>query len=138
LKRARGKVVFLLDQKDVTATYLSGHPALKGRVLFTNAEPGQPDAAFIEENDGSPETIAVLVKQGYLVRTRADADTKEARSGDVSRRDAALRSGAQIVSTDYPAFEPSPWTSYQVRLPDGAPARCDPVNTAVQCANAER
>lgn len=37
----------------------------------------------------------------YLVRTRADIDTVDARKDDGARRDAALASGAQIVSTDY-------------------------------------
>ena len=106
-------------------------------MLFTNAVPGQPDAAFVEENDGSPETIAALVKQGYLVRTRADADTKEGRSGDTAKRDAALRSGAQIVSTDYPAFEPARWTGYAVSLPGHASARCNPVNAPQTCPDAQ-
>jgi hypothetical protein len=137
LRDARGKVVFLLDQKNVTAAYLAGHPALAGRVLFTNADPGQPDAAFLEENEGSPAVIADLVKRGYLVRTRSDADTKEARTGDVTRRDGALAGGAQIVSTDYPWFEPSRWTRYSVSLPDHAPARCNPVNAAPRCSDAD-
>ena len=137
LKAARGKLVFLLDQTNVTAPYVAGHPALKGRVLFTNATPGEPDAAFVEENDGAPEAIAALVKAGYLVRTRSDADTKEGRSGDTTKRDAALRSGAQIVSTDYPWYEPARWTGYQVALPGQAVARCNPVNAPRGCMDAE-
>jgi hypothetical protein len=136
LSEARGKVVFLLDQKNVTALYVAGHPALAGRVLFTNADPGQPDAAFVEENDGAPEAIAALVRQGYLVRTRADADTKEGRSGSTLQRDAALRSGAQMVSTDYPWFEPARWSGYSVSLPARAVARCNPVNAPPNCHDA--
>ncbi len=137
LKAARGKVVFLLDQSNVTETYRAGHPSLAGRVLFTNAEPGQPDAAFVEQNDAAPEAIAALVKRGYLVRTRSDADTKEARTGDGTQRDKALRSGAQIVSTDYPWFEPSRWTGYSVSLPGCTPARCNPVNAPRSCIDAD-
>ncbi len=40
LSDTRGKVVFLMDQKKMGPVYLAGHPSLKGRVLFTNAEPG--------------------------------------------------------------------------------------------------
>ena len=116
-----------------TATYVAGHPALAGRVLFTNAQPGHPDAAFVEQNDGTPDAIAALVKEGYLVRTRSDSDTVEGRSGSTVRRDAALRSGAQIVSTDYPWYEPSRWTGYFVNLPDNAPVRCNPVNAPTGC-----
>jgi hypothetical protein len=137
LRSARGKVVFLLDQQNVTETYRAGHPSLAGRVLFTNATPGQPDAAFVEENEGAPGVIADLVKRGYLVRTRSDADTKEGRSGDTTQRDKALSSGAQIVSTDYPWYEPSRWTNYSVSLPGHAPARCNPVNAPRSCADAE-
>jgi len=133
LAAARGKVVFLMDQRPVGPVYLEGHPALRGRVIFTNAEPGQPDCAFTEENDGTQETIAALVRKGYLVRTRTDADTKQARTNDTSRRDIALASGAQLLSTDYPASEPSQWTPYSVGLPGGAVARCNPVNGPPSC-----
>jgi hypothetical protein len=134
LAAARGKVVFLMDQRPVGPVYLEGHPALRGRVVFTNAEPGQPDCAFTEENDGSQEEIAALVRKGYLVRTRTDADTKQARTNDTARREIALASGAQLLSTDYPASEPSQWTPYSVGLPGGAVARCNPVNGPPSCS----
>jgi hypothetical protein len=135
LAQARGKVLFLMDQRPVGPVYLEGHPALRGRLIFTNAIPGQPDAAFTEQNEGSKETIAALVRKGYLVRTRTDADTKQARTNDTARRDLALASGAQFLSTDYPASEPSQWTPYSVSLPGGAVARCNPVNAPPGCSD---
>jgi Phosphoinositide phospholipase C, Ca2+-dependent len=135
LTAARGKVVFLMDQRPVGPVYLEGHPSLRNRIIFTNAEPGQPDCAFTEENDGTQEVIAALVRKGYLVRTRTDADTKQARSNDTSRRAIALASGAQLLSTDYPASEPSQWTGYSVSLPGGAVARCNPVEAPPSCSN---
>ena len=135
LAAARGKVVFLMDQRPVGPVYLEGHPSLRGRLIFTNAEPGQPDCAFTEENDGPQEEIAALVRKGYLVRTRTDADTKQARSNDTARREIALASGAQLLSTDYPDSEPSQWTPYSVKLPGGAVARCNPVNGPPFCSN---
>lgn len=136
LAQASGKVVFLMDQRPVGPVYLEGHDSLRGRVIFTNAVPGQPDCAFTEENDGTQEAIANLVRKGYLVRTRTDADTKEARTGETARRDAALASGAQLLSTDYPASEPSQWTKYSVSLPNDAVARCNPVNAPTGCSDA--
>jgi hypothetical protein len=136
LATARGKVIFLMDQRNVGPLYLEGHPNLRGRVLFTNAAPGQPDAAFTEENDGTEQEIAALVGQGYLVRTRADADTKEGRSGSTVRRDHAMASGAQILSTDYPKAEPAQWTGYSVSFVDGAMARCNPVARNAACSDA--
>ncbi len=135
LDAARGKVVFLMDQRPVGPVYLEGHPSLRNRVIFTNAEPRQPDCAFTEENDGAQETIAALVRKGYLVRTRTDADTKQARTNDTTRRELALASGAQLLSTDYPASEPSQWTGYSVSLPGGAVARCNPVDAPPSCSN---
>ena len=79
-------------------------------------------------------SIADLVRQGYLVRARSDADTQEARVNDTHRRDAMLNSGAQIVSTDYPASEPARWAGrYSVSLPGKAEARCNPVNAPGGC-----
>jgi hypothetical protein len=136
LKSARGKVVFLLDQSNITPIYTAGHPALQGRVLFTNAKAGTPDAAFVEHNDATPDEIDALVKQGYIVRTRSDADTKEGRSGDTTTRDKALKSGAQMVSSDYPWYEPSRWTGFTVSLPGNASVRCNPVNAPKGCSDA--
>jgi hypothetical protein len=98
LDRARGKVIFLMDQRSAGPLYLEGHANLRGRVLFTNAAPGQPDAAFTEENDGTEQEIAALVCEGYLVRTGTDADTKEGRSGSTVRRDHAMADAEHRLS----------------------------------------
>jgi Phosphoinositide phospholipase C, Ca2+-dependent len=135
LAKARGRVIFLMDQQHVGPIYTAGHPSLRGRILFTNALPGAPDAAFIEQNDGSAEAINALVKQGYLVRTRTDESTEQARTNDTARRDLALSSGAQMLSTDYPSSEPSQWTKYSVGLPNGLVARCNPVNKPAGCVD---
>ena len=134
LDSARGKVMFLMDQRPMTPVYLEGHPSLRGRVLFTNSVPGQPDAAFLERNEGAAEEIASLVRQGYLIRTRTDGDTKQARTNDTTLRDAMLASGAQMLSTDYPANEPARWPGhFSVSLPEGADVRCNPVNASATC-----
>ena len=141
LAESRGKVMFLMDNSGgYRDSYLAGHPSLLGRVLFTNSTPGQPDAAFIKENDPTGDNQARIqdeVRRGYLVRTRADVDTVQARTGDTTMRDAALASGAQWVSTDYPVDGPSQrfGTTYSVTIPGGA--RCTPVapvNTPLTCS----
>ncbi len=134
LSQARGKVIFLLDQRPVGPVYLAGHPALRGRVLFTNSTPGQPDAAFIERNDGPAADISALVREGYLIRARTDSDTKAARANDTTARDAMMASGAQILSTDYPVNEPARWPGhYVVTLPGGVVARCNPIDAPISC-----
>ena len=77
--------MFLMDNAGHYRTdYLAGHPNLGGRILFTNANPGDPDAAFVKRNDPLGPNVAViqdLVRRGYLVRTRADATpSKRARA----------------------------------------------------------
>ena len=134
LGAARGKVIFLMDQRAAEPIYTEGHPSLKGRVLFTNAAPGQPDAAFTEENDAPAAEIDALVKRGYLVRARADKETIAARTNDTTRRDELLGSGAQFISTDYPKEEPAKWPGgYSVQLPGGVVARCNPVSAPATC-----
>jgi hypothetical protein len=137
LAQARGKVVFLMDQRPVETVYTDGHPALRGRIIFTNAIPGAADAAFTEENDPTNTAeINALAKQGYLIRTRTDDGTEEARTNDHKRADMALSSGAQILSTDYPSAEPSKWTGFFVGLPQGFAARCNPVTAPPGCVDA--
>jgi hypothetical protein len=131
-------VLFALDNTDHHRTeYLRGNPSLEGRVLFVSSPPGEPSAAFVKMNEAIGEgarRILETVKGRYLVRTRADVPTEEARSGSTTRREAAFRSGAQYVSTDYP--EPSPFGSgYSARLPraERLPSRCNPVTAPVGC-----
>lgn len=141
LREARGRVLFTLDNGgNKRAAYLAGHPSLRGRVMFTDSSPGDPEAAFAKLNDplGDFDRIQELVAQGFIVRTRADADTAEARSGDTMPRDAALSSGAQFVSTDYPVPDPAFGTGYQVEIPGGGVARCNPISSAeTNCVDAD-
>ena len=71
------------------------------------------------------------------MRTRADADTVEARANDTSTRDAALASGAQWVSTDYPVpnYGVGFATTYFAEIPGGTVARCNPVNAPRSCVS---
>ena len=81
---------------------------------------------------GNGLRIPDLVRRGYVVRTRADGDTVQARANDTAQREIALASGAQWVSTDYEVPDLR-FSDYQVRLPEGTVARCNPVNTAPGC-----
>jgi len=75
------------------------------------------------------------VKQNYLVRTRTDEPTEQAHTNDRTMLNRALASGAQMLSTDYPTSEPSPWSDYSVGLPGGLPARCNPLNKPAGCVD---
>lgn len=137
LAKARGKVVFLLDQRKIESVYLEGHDSLRGRLAFTNATPGAPDAAFTECNECGAEEINALVRRGYLVRARADDPAQgQGVRNDGTRRDVVLSSGAQMISTDYPVHEPSEH-GYAVSLPGEVAVHCNPVLTKpAQCGDA--
>jgi hypothetical protein len=135
LKEARGKVVFIM-QGDLVSHYEQGHASLQGRACFTFANPASDEAAFVILNSAKSQEqqITERVTEGFIVRTRSDGDTQQARTGDYSSMEAAFRSGAQITSTDYykpdeRAGQPG-WTDFQVKFPNGELARINPVSAA--------
>ncbi len=130
LEEVRGLVLFALDNEgSLRDLYLDGHRALDGRVMFASVEPTHPAAAWFKINDPVKEfdRIQHLVREGFLVRTRADADTRQARTGDVKQRDKALASGAQYISTDYPSPDRR-FSDYSVHFPERQVARSNPVS----------
>jgi len=125
LATVRGRFVAILDEGgDKRATYAN---RWRGRAMFANLSERQPGAAIMIVNDPLThfDRIQRLVRAGYIVRTRADADTREARLGDNRRRDRALASGAQLISTDY--YRPADHfgTAYVVAVPEKI--RCNPL-----------
>jgi len=129
LDEARGKVYFILDHSDEKMqTYIQQHSSLKGRAMFVNAPAGTPEAAFMVINDPvrEQEKIRKMVKLGYMVRTRSDANTTEARNNNYSRFEAAKSSGAQIISTDYYTPDTLFGTGFHISLGDSA-EHCNPV-----------
>ena len=140
LDRARGQVMFVLDDTGAKRdAYRAQVPDLADRSVFVDVPETDPDAAVMVVNDpvGSADRIRELVEAGFIVRTRADADTVQARSGDTTQRDAALASGAQYVSTDYVWPDERFGTGYVVDLPGDGAARCNPVTAPRRCARAD-
>lgn len=129
LGAARGRVMFALDcPPDQVARYREDRKVLEGRVAFVNIDEASPAAGYITLNEPLEQSarIVAAVKAGLIVRTRADADTWEARRNDTTRQTAAFASGAQYVSTDYLTPDPR-FGPYVARLPGGGTARLDPV-----------
>ncbi|MFN3582337.1 phosphatidylinositol-specific phospholipase C1-like protein [Phenylobacterium sp.] len=129
LSEARGKVMFACDcEAEQVARYRGERRSLEGRVAFVNIEETSPAAGYITLNEpqAQAERIRAAVKAGIIVRTRADANTWEARRNDRARQAAAFASGAQYVSTDYMVPDPR-FGPYDVRLPGGGAARLNPV-----------
>ena len=131
LDRCCGKILFALDNTDgVKDRYLENHEALKDRVMFVSVGPDHPAAGWMKLNDPIDDFqhIQDCVRRGFIVRTRADSGTTQARKNDPSQRDRAFQSGAQYISTDYPTPD-SRWSDYCVQWPDRAVYRRNPVTT---------
>ncbi len=135
LSSMRGRFVFLYLVPGLNlatfAPYMKDRPSLEGRVAFVQGRPGLPHTAFVLVDNAltQPGRISDLVRQGYLVRSRADIDTDEARRNDNVRKDRTLASGAQIVSTDYLTRPNVHGTDYHVPpFADGW--RCNPLAKA--------
>ena len=130
----RGRVIVALNdaggQRDL---YIAETPVLEGRPMFTSSTPGAPDAAFVRFDDPFDPGLDEAAAAGYLIRTRTDSPTVDARANDAASRDAALSSGAHFLSTDY--YEPSTYfdSPYVVELPGGGVARCNPITAPPTC-----
>ena len=137
LGATRGRVMIVLnDEGAARDAYLAGDPSLAGRVLFVRGGMGQPYGAFLEY--GSPVAheaeIAAGVQAGYLVRTTAVSagdDDDEARP----ELEAALRSGAHWIASDFPA--PVEGHGTWLEIPGGTPSRCNPLTAAEGCTSAD-
>jgi Phosphoinositide phospholipase C, Ca2+-dependent len=123
---ARGKVIFVLDDSAAKVkTYQGSRKSLEGRAMFVTADETSPLAAFVALPDPVKDNarIQVAVRDGFMVLTRADEDTREARANQTTRRDAAFASGAQIVQTDF-LLPDATIGGYRVSLADNANAMC--------------
>lgn len=61
------------------------------------------------------------------MRTRADSDTKEARNNDKSTFEAACKSGAQIITTDYYQKSTHFKSNYVISFTGNTYLRADPI-----------
>ena len=133
LSAARGRVIAILDEGGDKRRAYAGR--WRERAMFATVAAGAAGAAILIVNDPVAEFARIqrLVRDGYIVRTRADADTVEARAGDTTRRDAAWSSGAQLISTDYYLPAEQFGTGYRVRVPGGGVGRCNPLRPVEPC-----
>jgi hypothetical protein len=113
----RGRILVILhENEEYRAIYETGHPGLSGRAMFDCLPGGAPGAFFAILNEPVKDAAAIkaAVARGTIARTRADADLVL----DPALLAAALASGAQIVSTDFPPGHAAPG-GYTASLPEG-------------------
>ena len=136
LGASRGKVLFVFDDSPAKAAiYRGDRSSLEGRTMFLSMDETSPLSAFVSIDDPlkNAARITADVKSGFMVITRADADTVEARAGNTARRDWALASGAQIVSTNF-IHADSRIGTYEVRLSNNRRVQCDVQLAPERCA----
>ena len=136
LRTLRGRVLFvLLDGGAWRDAYTRMGSDLRDRLLFAEGSAADSWAAVARLDDpvAASAAIADATAAGLLVRTRADTDGVEVRAGDRTRLEAALASGAHLVSTDFPA--PTDAYGEWLVLPGGTPARCNPVTAPQECTS---
>lgn len=138
LDESRGKAIFiLLSSGDLRENYQEKYPGLINSRMFTMSnDPGSSEAAIFSNTDpiGNGDEIIGLIKDGYIVRSRADnAEDGEADNNDTSRLDAAISVGAHSISTDYPSKVEG--IDYWVDIPDGNPVACNPISAPIDCTS---
>ncbi|MBX7483151.1 phosphatidylinositol-specific phospholipase C1-like protein [Qipengyuania sp. 6D47A] len=120
LAASRGKVIFLLlDAEEKQREYLQFvEESEADMVLFPSLGPEEPHTAWLQRADPDAPDIAALVKQGFLIYTRADKHTTQARENDGRQRNRAIASGAQLIATDFPTPDRR-YSDYSVAIGDG-------------------
>ncbi|MCA9632765.1 MAG: hypothetical protein KC766_34165 [Myxococcales bacterium] len=132
LGAARGKVMFFInDRSDFAQAYSRNFTSTEGRLMFAESEPDEDIEAVRILNGAMDQFDAIreAVRAGFIVRTRDGG----AESPEVLQ--SALDSGAQIISTDYPALVAG--TDYVVEIPGGTPGRCNPLIAPDGCESAD-
>jgi hypothetical protein len=130
VESTRGKLLVYLDNRaEFHQAYTRGGADLHGRVAFPSSQPAEPIAGVIISNTPTDAATLAAVKAGFIVRTRPDGVPVP--TDIAAQREAALASGAQIVSTDFPVAV-GDVTAFD--LPSGMPSRCNPVTAPAGCS----
>ncbi|MBK1897618.1 phosphatidylinositol-specific phospholipase C domain-containing protein [Chryseobacterium paridis] len=135
VENSKGKFIFMLLPGSAGTKSTKNNPylidgSLEKRLMFMESEPEDNFAAFILKDNAivRQEEIQKMVKQGFMVRTRADIETYEAKVNDLTRAKKAFSSGAQVVSTDFFRSGNTYGTPYFVKPPQDKDYFLNPIN----------
>lgn len=134
LGELRGQVlVTILDTDAPAEIYTNGYTTLAGRPMFVRADADQlelPWAAIAKLGTGDTEAIAAALAGNLLIATNV-CGADESDDDCFAQRQDALDAGIHMLKDDFPA--PVPDRDYWLDLPDGNPARCNPVTAPPEC-----
>ena len=114
LEEVRGKFIFILEGNNKHLYRTFERP-----LFFQYGNKSDDNTVFLLRNNAiaSEREIRELTSD-FIVRTRSDAGSVESRSNNYDTWNAALRSGAQIISTDYYKADER-WSSYKIGFKNG-------------------
>lgn len=129
----RGRVVFLLLDDPLKQDQYAALTGKRGEeaILFVSRHKNDPDTGWLIEPKPQADRIKPLVQAGFIVYTRADKHTKQARRNDRTQATNALASGAQLISTDFPRPDQR-YGPYHVSFGQKY-IRCNPVRRPQGC-----
>lgn len=118
IDQSKGKFVWIIDNTDYRLDLFDKIDS-KDSYVFLNVSDVHPKSGCMILNDPENPKIKEYADRGFIIRTRADSGTLEARNNDYSRFETAKNSGAQIITTDY--YLPSKLfdSSYKVIFDNG-------------------
>lgn len=129
LRATRGRVLFYIDRSDNLRTvYTHSNRDLDGRLAFVDSARTDPFAAVLVLNNPRDPEVTRAVRENFLVRVFSWSAPDPR---DKALVQAAFDSGAQIISTDYPAITPT--VPLPVQIPSGTPSRCNPLTAPAGC-----
>lgn len=132
----RGQIVpAFLDTGAYRDEYLTDRPAAEGRLMFPRSDdPTAASAAIFKLDDPVSEydAIQARVGEGFLVTCTSD-EVGEAIEVNAARLDLALSAGCHSVSTNAPS--PYEIDGFTASIPEGTPARCNPVSAPEGCTS---
>lgn len=134
----RGKIlVVLLNVEEPHADdYTSGYTTLAGRAMFARATPAQftaPWAAIAKLGIDEADAIAQAHAARMLIATNVCGAGEDDATCSAALADAQA-AGIHMLKDDFPA--PVDGKAYFLDLPDGDPARCNPVTAPAECTSA--
>ena len=114
LEEVRGTFIFILEGNNKHLYRTFERP-----LFFQYGNKSDENTVFLLRNNAiaSEREIRELTSE-FIVRTRSDAGSVESRSNNYDTWNAALRSGAQIISTDYYKADER-WSSYKIGFKNG-------------------
>ena len=133
LESSRGKTLFvLLDKTEIRDLYVERNPTLENQTMFAIVDENHSLASIISfvNPDSHGDRLRDASDLGFMVRTRPDEATNEAREVNYTRFEKALDTGANFITTDFPGNDLE--IEYSIWLPEG-PVMCNSRTAPTHC-----